>query len=110
MFCQRGRGTERLRLDRDRRGHFVRLGVLHAGWFVFMCSKNSFVRVMGLFITFRWVWVWIEDINIFSMNFLSIWIMIGICLSETFRNMDDRGMRRWFEEPMSFGKDARSLP
>lgn len=81
---------------------------LQAGWLGLMRSRNGFAQAMGLFVTFRWAYAWIEDINIFSVNYLSIWIMIGICLSETFRNMDDQEVRQWFTELLTFGNTERN--
>lgn len=58
-------------------------------------SKNTFVKLVGLFVAFRWVYAWVEDCNIFDINNFVIWMMIGICLSPSFRKMSDAELKLW---------------
>ena len=58
-------------------------------------SNNFFSKIIGLFVAFRWMYSWVEDYYSFGMNEFIIWVMIGICLSESFRNMSDSEVKLW---------------
>lgn len=58
-------------------------------------SNNIFSKIIGLFIAFRWAFAWVEDTNVFYINYLYLWIFIGICFSEKFRIMTDKEMKIW---------------
>ena len=58
-------------------------------------SKNRYVPIIGLYVAFRWTFGWIEDFSKFDLNYLFLWIMIGICFSPIFRNMTDSDFRLW---------------
>ncbi len=58
-------------------------------------SKNIYIKLVGVFIAFRWLYAWIEDINNFSLNYFMLWIVIGMCYSPAFRNMNDLQMKYW---------------
>lgn len=58
-----------------------------ASWLAVNKSKNIYTRIIGILIAFRWLYAWVEDINNFSLNYFMIWLMIGLCISFTFRQM-----------------------
>jgi len=58
-------------------------------------SNNIFIKIVGLFIAFRWCYSWVEDVNNFTLNFFMLWIMIGICFSKTLRKMNDKEFEYW---------------
>ena len=58
-------------------------------------SKNIFSKMIGLFISFHWVYSWVEDINYFSLSTFLLWFMIGFSISESFRSMTNRQIRDW---------------
>lgn len=58
-------------------------------------SKNRYVPIIGLYVAFRWTFGWIEDFSKFDLNYLFLWIMIGICFSPIFRNMTDSDFGLW---------------
>lgn len=58
-------------------------------------SNNIFIKLIGLFVAFRWMYAWVEDIYLFDMNSMVIWLMIGICFSETFRRMNNAEVKLW---------------
>lgn len=58
-------------------------------------SKNIFIKILGIFIAFRWAWSWVEDVNNFTITQIFLWIMLGICCSGYFRRMSDFEFRRW---------------
>ncbi len=59
-------------------------------------SKNIFVPAIGVYIAFRWIFAWIEDFSRFDLNYLFLWIFIGICYSPIFRNMSNYDIKKWF--------------
>ena len=58
-------------------------------------SKNRYVPVIGLYIAFRWTFAWVEDFSKFDLNYLFLWIMMGICFSPLYRNMTDEDFKSW---------------
>lgn len=58
-------------------------------------SKNIFIPIIGIYIAFRWLFAWIEDFSRFDLNYLFLWILIGICYSPIFRNMKNRDIKKW---------------
>lgn len=58
-------------------------------------SKNIYARLLGIYVAFRWLYAWIEDVNNFTLNYFMLMIMIGLCFSYTFRNMTDQGVLIW---------------
>lgn len=61
-------------------------------------SKNSYLKLLGCFITFRWVFGWIEDVNYFNISNIALWAMIGICYSYLFRNMTNIEFKQWIRK------------
>ena len=59
-------------------------------------SKNIFIPVIGIYVAFRWLFAWIEDFSRFDLNYLFLWIFIGLCYSPVFRNMTNREYKNWF--------------
>jgi hypothetical protein len=58
-------------------------------------SNNIFSKIIGLFIAFRWSYGWVEDINNFYIQYLFLWLFIGFCYSESFRQMTNAEMKHW---------------
>ena len=52
-------------------------------------SNNVLAKLIGLFVIFRWDYFFVEEFTKFNTNFFFLWLMIGMCLSPTFRNMSD---------------------
>lgn len=67
----------------------------HASFLAVNRSNNIYVKILGLYIAFRWLFSWIEDYQDFTLNFLLLWIMIGLCLSDSFRKMTDDEVAFW---------------
>jgi hypothetical protein len=61
-------------------------------------SNNTFSKLIGLFIAFRWAYAWVEDINNFYIQHIYLWIFIGFCYSKAFRNMSNIEMKQWIRE------------
>lgn len=60
-------------------------------------SNNIFIKIVGLFIAFRWLYAWVEDINNFTLTPFVLWLMIGFCLSKSFRRMDNEEIKLWVQ-------------
>lgn len=58
-------------------------------------SNNVFCKMMGIFIAFRWLYAWVEDGNLYTISTIFLWVMIGVCLSSSFRSMTDDEMTTW---------------
>ena len=58
-------------------------------------SNNIYAKMMGIYVAFRWLYSWVEDINNFSLNYFMLWIMIGLCFSYSFRMMSDYEVTIW---------------
>jgi hypothetical protein len=58
-------------------------------------SNNIFSKILGLFVAFRWVYAWVEDVNTFSLTTFFLWFMIGLCFSKTFRSMSNKEVAYW---------------
>ncbi len=69
-------------------------------------SNNIFIKLVGLNISFRWAFGFVEDFSTFDLSNIFLWIMIGMCFSETFRKMSNNEMKDWvqgiFESPIGF--------
>lgn len=59
-------------------------------------SNNSYMKYLGVFVAFRWALGWIEDINLFFIQSIILWMLIAMCMSEKFRKMSDAEFRMWF--------------
>ena len=61
------------------------------------CSQNIYIKVIGLYVVFRWMFAFIEDFSRFDLNMLFLWIMIGMCYSPYWRNMNDKDVELWIK-------------
>lgn len=79
--------------------HFTKMGLVgvillfflfvYSSYLAIYKSNNHWVKLIGLYVAFRWISIWIEDMESFSTLYLSIWLTIGICVSYNFRKMTD---------------------
>ena len=58
-------------------------------------SNNIFSKQLGLFIAFRWLYAWVEDINYLSLTTFVLWLTIGLCFSKSFRKMSNKEVMYW---------------
>lgn len=59
------------------------------------------MKLLGLFIAFRWAFGWIEDFNRFDIANISLWILIAMGFSKQFRQMDNLRFKRWLYNTLS---------
>lgn len=67
-------------------------------------SRNHYIPIIGVYIAFRWTFAWIEDFSRFDLNYLFLWIMIGMCYSPQYRMMTDFEIKQWIKSITSFQK------
>ena len=71
-------------------------------------SNNTFSKILGIFLAFRWFYSWVEDINIFSLTNFFLWVMIGMCFYKSFRALSNKEVSSWvqgiFEKKKSMGR------
>jgi hypothetical protein len=60
-------------------------------------SSNTFSKFLGLYVSFRWVYAWVEDFNNFDIMNIMLWITVALCYSPHFRNMSDGAIRKWIQ-------------
>ncbi|MFA7491955.1 MAG: hypothetical protein WCZ43_00335 [Proteiniphilum sp.] len=58
-------------------------------------SRNIYAKMLGIYVAFRWLYSWIEDVNDFSLNYFMLMVMLGLCFSESFRNMSNKDITIW---------------
>jgi len=58
-------------------------------------SNNLFLKLIGVYISFRFLYGWIEDFNNFDIANIALWMMIAMGFSKTFRIMNDREFKAW---------------
>jgi hypothetical protein len=60
-------------------------------------SNNFYSKILGLFMAFRWLYAWVEDINYFTLTTVFLWLMLGLCFSRSFRAMTDSEVKYWIQ-------------
>jgi len=58
-------------------------------------SNNTLMKLLGVFIAFRWAYGWVEDFNRLDIMNISLWMMIAMGFSETFRQMNNEQFKKW---------------
>ena len=58
-------------------------------------SNNFYAKLLGIYISFRWVYAWVEDVNTFSLTTFMLWMTLGLAFSTSFRKMSDKGISFW---------------
>lgn len=61
-------------------------------------SNNAYIKLIGLFISFHWMYSWVENFNNFTLPYLLIWMMIGLCMSSNFRDKSEAEVASWVKE------------
>lgn len=79
-------------------GVFVYLLIFMGASYKAICrSNNIYMPIVGVLIAFRWVYAWVEDFSRFDLNYLFIWILIGMCYSPLYRNMSNNEFKQWIK-------------
>ncbi|WP_282132733.1 hypothetical protein [Cellulophaga baltica] len=68
---------------------------LKATYLALYKSKSRMMKIVGIYVAFRWVYAWVEDFSTFNLSFFFLWVVIAMCLSEDFRAMTDNEFKNW---------------
>lgn len=60
-------------------------------------SNNYYIKVIALYVLFRWIYSWIEELAFFNITYLMLWIMVAMCFSPYFRMMTNDEFKEWFK-------------
>ncbi|OJU51466.1 MAG: hypothetical protein BGN96_00045 [Bacteroidales bacterium 45-6] len=69
--------------------------LIYAAYLGLSKSNNFFCKIIAVFLAFRWVLFFIEDITKYDMNFYFLWVAVGVCFSNQFRNLSDEQIKIW---------------
>ncbi|NRT13281.1 hypothetical protein [Flavobacterium sp. 14A] len=58
-------------------------------------SKSYLMKLLGVFVAFRWTYAFVEDFTTFELQYLFLWVTIGMCYSTKFRRMTDLEIKIW---------------
>lgn len=75
-----------------------------ASWRAIFQSRNRYIPILGIFVSFRWIYAWIEDFSVFDIGYVFLWVMIAMCMSSRFRYMSDGEFRYWLNLTLPFGR------
>lgn len=70
---------------------------LRSSWLAVYRSRNLYVKLAGVYIAFRWMYGWIEDVNGFDIANVSLWMLMAMGFSTEFRNMSDMEFLQWIQ-------------
>lgn len=59
-------------------------------------SNNDYVKIMGLYTAFNFMYGWVENATNVDILNITYWLAIGMCMSPHFRNMTNREFKKWF--------------
>lgn len=65
-------------------------------------SRNIYLKIIGIFIAFRFFLGWIEDVNNFNISGISIWMIIAMGYSQYFRSMSNHEFKNWLIQCLPF--------
>jgi hypothetical protein len=53
-------------------------------------SKNIYIKVIGLYLSFRWMYGFVEDFQMLDISTLTVWMLFAICFSNNFRDLTNK--------------------
>ena len=68
---------------------------LKATYLALYKSKSRIMKILGVYLAFRWAYGWVEDFSSFNLSYFFLWITICMCLSQDFRTMTDAEFKNW---------------
>jgi hypothetical protein len=68
---------------------------LRAAYLALFNTNNTYMIVLGCYISFRWGFAWVEDFNRFDVMNMMLWIGISMCYSKSFRLMSNLEIEHW---------------
>ncbi len=58
-------------------------------------SNSFFMKIIGLFVAFRWDYAFVEDFTTFDIQYMFVWLLIAMCYSTEFRKMNNTEFTYW---------------
>jgi len=80
-----------------------------ASYLAINVSNNYFSKIIGVFVAFRWAYAWVEDFNNFNLFYFTLWLMIGLCFSISFREMTNAEVKQWVQSIFNNKKLTRKV-
>jgi len=68
--------------------------ILQVSYLAIFRSSNKFSKMLGLFLIFRYVYGFVEEMNNFDLNFLYFWLSVGLASSQKLRNFTDEQLHK----------------
>ncbi len=68
---------------------------LKATYLALYKSKSWYMKILAVYLSFRWTYAWVEDFSRFDLSYIFLWLIIGMCYSSSFRNMTDGEFKYW---------------
>ena len=66
-------------------------------YFAINQSNNDFCKILGCYVVFLWIFSFLENYQYFNVNYFFIYLIIGLCLSNTFRKLSDDQIKDFFK-------------
>ena len=60
-------------------------------------SNNIFIKIVGVYVCFKWSFSWLEEYSMYEINQILLWMMIAMCFSPSFRNMNNDDFINWLK-------------
>lgn len=53
-------------------------------------SKNIYIQVVGLYLSFRWMYGFVEDFQRLDISTLTVWMLFAMCFANNFRDLTNK--------------------
>lgn len=70
---------------------------MRSSWLAVYRSRNVYVKLIGVYIAFHWLYGWIEDANGFDIANVALWMLMAIGFSAEFRDMTNAEFKQWLK-------------
>lgn len=67
----------------------------YASYLAVYKSNSYFMKIIGLFVAFKWAYSFVGEFAVFDMMNTTLWLLISICYSTQFRKMNDFEVKEW---------------
>lgn len=71
------------------------LMILAPSWYGVFRGRNKYVQCIGIILAFRFMFSFIEEMQTFGWNTITLWLMAAMCISPKFLKMSNDEMKIW---------------
>ncbi len=71
------------------------LMILAPSWYGVFRGRNKYVQCAGIILAFRFMFSFIEEMQTFGWNTITLWLMVAMCISPKFLKMSNNEMKIW---------------